>query len=145
MPRLLHAIRRHGPLIVLAHVVASYVCLIAAVLVFEPRKIAPYLLPVLAAPVSMPIALVAVTIGASALGIIFCWTAYLAPFVTLLLMRRRLGKVGAYQAFTLAAIIAFALVVGLVVSGARSFGTASDAGVGFNTVSLHVQSARGEV
>ena len=145
MPRLLHAIRRHGPLILLAHVIASYVCLIAAVLVFEPQKMVPYLLPMLAAPVSMPVALAAVTMGASTVGIIFCWTAYLAPFSTVLLMRQRLGKVGGYRAFTVAAVIACALVLGLGISGARSFTRASDAGVGFDTVSLHAQSARGEV
>jgi hypothetical protein len=137
--------RQRGALILLAHIVATYVCLISVVLVFEPRKMGAYLLPVLGAPVSVPVALVVVTIGATAKGIIVCWAAYSVPFGAVLMMRRRLGKVGAYQAFSAAAVVVIALVVGLVVSGAKSFRSATDAAVDFGYWSFYVQSLRAEV
>jgi hypothetical protein len=143
--RVFGALSERWALVLLAHVLASYVCLITTVLVFEPRKIGAYLLPVLAAPVSVPVALVVVTVAATVKGIIFCWAAYSMPFGAVLMMRRRLGKVGAYHAFTAAAAVAIALVVGLAVSGVRSFRSATDAAVDFGYWSFYVQSLRAEV
>lgn len=146
MPRsVISAMRERGALILLAHVAASYVCLIAAVLVFEPRQMRAYLLPVLAAPISTPVALAVVTVAATTPGKIFCWTAYLVPFGAVLLVRRRLWNVGAYRAFTVAAIIAFLLVAGLVASGVWSSRAAAHAWVRSDDVSVHLLSLRGEV
>ena len=139
------ALSERRALVLLAHVVASYVCLLTAVLVFEPRKMGAYLLPVLGAPVSVPVALVIVTIAASVKGKIVCWAAYAVPFAAVMMMRRRLGTVGAYRVWTAAAVVVAALVVGLVVSGVRSFRSAGFAAIDSGRVSVYLESARGEV
>src|SRR5688500_6106884 len=143
--RVFGALSERRALVLLAHVVASYVCLLTAVLVFEPRKMGAYLLPVLGAPVSVPVALVVVTIAASVKGKVVCWAAYVVQFAAVLMMRRRLGTVGAYRVWTAAADVVVGLVVGLVVSGVRSFRTATYAAVDFDRVSFYLQSARAEV